>query len=273
MNLKDALTRIASGLVFLGIFIGSILLGPYSFLLLFTVLVGLGLREFFLLFRRSGLPIQVALPSIFGALCFLVLGLEALDLIPRGTYVGIPIALFFGLFFVELFVSHQKPIENLAHYALGAVYFLIPMIFFLWMAFFKYNEYSYQLILGHLIIIWANDTGAYGFGTTFGKHRILEKISPKKSWEGAAGGLLFGIIAAYFWSKNNPILSSFDWIVVALIIMVTGTLGDFVESMLKRHLDVKDSGKIMPGHGGVLDRFDSVVLSTPFVWAYIQAFG
>ncbi len=273
MNIKDALTRIASGLVFLTLFIGSICYGAYSFVALFTLLVGFGLREYFSLIRQSGLPIQVALPSIIGASCFLVLGLEELALIPPGQYVGIPIAIYFGLFFFELLTHHEKPIENLAHYALGALYFLAPMIFFLWMAFFKYNEYTYQIILGHLIIIWANDTGAYGFGTTFGKHRILERISPKKSWEGAAGGLLFGLTAAYIWSKYNPILSPTNWLIIALIIMVTGTMGDFVESMFKRHLGVKDSGSIMPGHGGILDRFDSVILSAPFVWAYLQAFA
>ncbi|MBX7180992.1 MAG: phosphatidate cytidylyltransferase [Bacteroidia bacterium] len=272
INIKDATTRIGSGLIFLSIFIGSIWYGGYSFVLLFTLLAGMALKEYFSLFRNGGLSVLVYVPSVLGALLFLVLGLEQLNMIPSGKYIGIPIALFFLFFFYEMLKNETKPIDNLSSYALGLIYVLLPLIFFQWMAFYKYQEYTFQVILGHLIIIWANDTGAYGFGVTFGKHRILERISPKKSWEGAAGGLLFGLTAAYIWSQYNPILSTVNWIVVAIIIMVTGTLGDFVESMFKRHLGVKDSGSIMPGHGGMLDRFDSVLLSAPFVWAYLEAF-
>jgi phosphatidate cytidylyltransferase len=274
LNPKEVLTRSLSGIVFLTLFIGSILYGQYTFVLIFAILSFFGLREFLTLIKNSGIEVTTNFTALTGLFIFLLFGLEKLSLL-SSNFFPLGIALAFIPFFAELFKHKEKPFQTLAYLALAYMYVLLPMLFFMFLAFFKYDEYNYQIVLGYLIIIWAHDSGAYGFGVTFGKRRMLEHISPKKSWEGEAGGILFGTIAAYIWSQSftEPILSSPKWLAVSIIIMITGTLGDFSESMLKRSLGVKDSGNIMPGHGGILDRFDSVLLSAPFVWAFLAAFG
>jgi phosphatidate cytidylyltransferase len=128
------------------------------------------------------------------------------------------------------------------------------------------------MVIGYLVILWLNDTGAYFIGSLLGKHRLFERISPKKSWEGSIGGAALSLITAWAVSLVFTDISLWKWLVMAGIISITGTLGDLVESMLKRSLDVKDSGSLLPGHGGILDRFDAVFLSVPFVFVFLSLF-
>jgi len=134
------------------------------------------------------------------------------------------------------------------------------------------GNFSYEIPLWVLFLIWANDTGAYLFGITMGKHRLFERISPKKSWEGFAGGVIVSLTFAYLMSNLFDQISVEHWLVVALLVVVFGTFGDLVESMLKRSKGVKDSGTILPGHGGVLDRFDALFLAIPMIYAYLRLF-
>ncbi|MGZ3904759.1 MAG: phosphatidate cytidylyltransferase, partial [Bacteroidia bacterium] len=133
--------------------------------------------------------------------------------------------------------------------------------------------FSPQKVLGMIFFIWINDTGAYLVGSFLGKNKMYERISPGKTWEGAIGGVLLCIALSLVMVKIFPELSLMDWMVISTIVAVFGTLGDLVESMLKRTAGVKDSGSIMPGHGGVLDRFDSLIFSAPFVFVYLAAIG
>ena len=138
-----------------------------------------------------------------------------------------------------------------------------------------HESYSFSpgIIIGFFILIWANDTGAYLAGISLGRHRLMERISPKKSWEGFFGGVIAAALIAWLLSGWLGVVNIFQWIVISLIISVVGTYGDLVESMLKRSAGVKDSGTIMPGHGGFLDRFDSTVISFPLVFLFISLFG
>jgi phosphatidate cytidylyltransferase len=131
-------------------------------------------------------------------------------------------------------------------------------------------SYTYEILLIYFLLIWANDTGAYLFGVSIGKHKIFPRISPKKSWEGFFGGLFFTAIVAWAISLYFHNITFAHWLVIGLLSAIIGVFGDLVESMLKRSIDVKDSGKFLPGHGGVLDRFDSVFLSAPIVFAYLK---
>jgi phosphatidate cytidylyltransferase len=133
--------------------------------------------------------------------------------------------------------------------------------------------FSPGIIVGFFLLLWANDTGAYIIGITLGKHRLMERISPKKSWEGFFGGLVIAILAAWLLSGWLGVLDTIGWILTAVIISIAGTYGDLVESMLKRSMGVKDSGSVMPGHGGFLDRFDSSFISFPLVYLFISLFG
>jgi phosphatidate cytidylyltransferase len=182
--------------------------------------------------------------------------------------------LFFMIFISELFRKSLHPFINIALTLAGIFYIVLPFSFFICIGFASNIGVKYHphFILGFLYLLWANDTGAYLIGSKFGKHRLFERISPKKSWEGSIGGAAIALLTAYAISIYFTDLNLKDWTIVALIIVVTGTLGDLVESMLKRSLNLKDSGNIFPGHGGMLDRFDGLLLSAPSVFFYLFFF-
>jgi phosphatidate cytidylyltransferase len=181
--------------------------------------------------------------------------------------------LFFIVFIEELFKKNKNPIKNIATSILSYSYLTLSLTFVCLLTIGENFNTQKYLILGIFILIWANDTFAYLFGTAFGQkngHKLFERISPKKSWEGSIGGGFITIIIAYF-INIIPCFSYFskiDWIIIAIIAIVFGTLGDLIESMFKRHFNVKDSGKLLPGHGGLLDRLDSFIFSIPFVFLY-----
>ncbi|OQX77824.1 MAG: phosphatidate cytidylyltransferase, partial [Bacteroidetes bacterium 4484_249] len=128
---------------------------------------------------------------------------------------------------------------------------------------------TYELVLGFFILIWTNDTFAYLTGMLFGRHKFFERISPKKTWEGTIGGAVFAIIGAYILSLVFQVINPIEWIGFVLTLIIFGTFGDLIESMFKRTINVKDSGGLMPGHGGILDRLDSILIAAPFVIIYV----
>src|SRR5690606_32782836 len=137
---------------------------------------------------------------------------------------------------------------------------------------FEDGVYNFEVILGSLLILWATDTGAYFAGTRFGKRKLFERISPKKSWEGFIGGAVLAMIFAWGSSVYLKSLSPTSWLVVGVLIIVGGTFGDLIESLLKRSIEIKDSGSSLPGHGGFLDRFDGLLISVPFIATYLEIF-
>lgn len=177
-----------------------------------------------------------------------------------------------SVFFLELYQKESSPFDQIAKTLLGYLYVIIPFSLFTGLGYLVNGEYSYELPLGFLFLLWANDSGAYVFGITLGKNRLFERISPKKSWEGFFGGLIIAALAAFILSKYFTSIETIHWIIISIIIVVFGTMGDLVESMLKRSKDIKDSGTILPGHGGVLDRFDGLLLAAPLVYAYLHLF-
>jgi phosphatidate cytidylyltransferase len=128
-------------------------------------------------------------------------------------------------------------------------------------------------MLGFLLILWLNDTGAYLIGSWIGKHKLFERISPKKTWEGSMGGAFMALLTSWGMALLVKGIPLWQWISIGLIIVIFGTLGDLVESMLKRSLGIKDSGTILPGHGGILDRFDALLLAVPFVFVFLAIFS
>lgn len=180
------------------------------------------------------------------------------------------------VYMIKLYKKFErKPFTNIAYTFLGIFYVAVPFAL-LNIAAFEDGFYNYQIMFGCLFILWASDTGAYFAGTFFGKRKLFERISPKKSWEGFFGGAALAMAFAiglpfFFEGIDQPsTLSLTDWIVVGVIIIVGGTFGDLVESLLKRSIEIKDSGTALPGHGGFLDRFDGLLISAPFIVAYIE---
>jgi len=183
----------------------------------------------------------------------------------------------------ELYRKQDKPFDSLAHTLFSVIYTALPFSLFPFSAFshsglrsiLPHEEITFSpgIVVGFFILLWVNDSFAYLAGTSFGRHRLMERISPKKSWEGFFGGLIVSAIAAWLLSGWLGVINKYEWIIVSVIISISGTYGDLIESMLKRSIGVKDSGTIMPGHGGFLDRFDSTVISFPLVYLFISLFG
>lgn len=203
------------------------------------------------------------------ALIFLLTaGYQLLQLETRFMLLIIPLV--FSVFIAELYKKNPSPFTNIAYTFTGIIYVIIPFCFFYSLGFIQDNgEYNFHLPLSFLLMLWASDTGAYLFGMKLGKTKLFERHSPKKSWEGFFGGVFTSVLVAYiislFFTELSPVVLGG----MAVLIVSFGTLGDLVESMLKRSLNVKDSGNILPGHGGFLDRFDGLLIAAPIVYVYL----
>ena len=169
----------------------------------------------------------------------------------------------------ELYRQGTIPFANIAYTLLGVIYVSGPFALLHIIA-FSHGPYSYEIIMGILLILWANDTGAYLIGSSIGKHKLFKRISPHKSWEGVLGGAVLALFVSYTIAGHFNIINLDTWLGIGGIVVVVGTYGDLVESMFKRSLKIKDSGNMIPGHGGLLDRFDSLLLASPCIVSFIK---
>ena len=257
-KMKNLWVRAVSGVVLLAIVLGTILWSKWSFGALLLMIILGGEWEFYRMAEKAGYSPQKTLGLVAGAIvmtvAFALMWFFDTESTLSNKYLVLTVGLMLYImmlvplmFICELYRKSATPIANIGSTLTGVVYVALLFYFF---------------------IIWANDVCAYLFGITLGKHRLFERISPKKSWEGFIGGLIgamaMGYIAATAMGGDH-----FEWIGMALIAAITGVFGDLVESLFKRSVDVKDSGRIIPGHGGWLDRFDALILSVPFVFIYL----
>jgi len=261
---------------------GGFLLHPYSFFLTGLVILVGTQYEYYLMIRNTGVRPQMIPGIISGIAAYTIGTLIASGLIPKNSFlILIPVMLI--IMVTELYRKQDKPFDSLAHTFFSVLYTALPFSMFPFAAFSHVGLgsilphegiiFSPGIIIGFFLLIWANDTGAYLTGVTIGRHKLFERISPKKSWEGFFGGFITAILAAWLLSGWLGVVDRIHWIVIAAIVSIAGTYGDLVESMLKRSLGVKDSGTIMPGHGGFLDRFDSAIISFPLVYLFITLLG
>ncbi len=299
-KMKNFWLRSISGFVLLGIVLVAILWAKWSLVLLLAAIIVGGQREFYRMASKAGYAPQrylgIAAGLILLVIAFwLMLIMDESPLINwdrniRGDYLLIIFGLFLFItislplmFIYELFRKSPTPIANVGTTLMGFIYVAMPMSMLLFIPLMLTPDvWRAKIVLFYIFIIWANDSFAYLFGITLGKHRLFERISPKKSWEGFVGGLfgaaLMGFIAAKDIISDMELCGMTDinemgvmvkWIGMALIAAVAGVFGDLVESLFKRSIDIKDSGRIMPGHGGWLDRFDALLLSIPFSFIYL----
>lgn len=267
--MKNLLSRTITGIIFLAILIAGMLNGAIPFAIVFFIVEILLLIEFYLVAKKQSKP-QILLGSIAGGYIFLSNFLWYY-LKVGGIYLSLLIVPFLiFIFIIELYRKTKQPLINIAVTILGLIYVSVPMALLNHIA-YLFEDYQGKIILGIFILIWIYDTGAYVFGMLLGKNRLFPRISPKKSWEGFFGGMLSAMVAAYFLSKYL-IIFNLTWYAIAVIIVVFGTFGDLTESMFKRSLNIKDSGKILPGHGGILDRFDGILLAIPIIFTFLYFF-
>ncbi len=280
--MRNLSRRTLTGAFLVIIILGGIWLHPVTYLLIGALLLAVSIHEYYRLVSYSGISPQ-RLTGVFAGLTVYTISVLVSAQVLESVYYLIVIAELGLIMIIELYRNKERPFDNLAHTVFGVIFISVPYSLFPFMA-FGYNgtetllqsgisPFSPGLILGFLILSWGFDTGAYLFGSWFGKHKLWKRISPEKSWEGFISGFIITLIIAWPVSLWIGITDLKSWIIISVIISVTGTLGDMVESMLKRSVGVKDSGSLLPGHGGMLDRFDSLILSLPFVFMYIILFG
>jgi len=270
VRLKDIYIRTITGVFFLIAIIGSIILHPLVFFSLIFFFAFLGLNEFFIISGSNNGRKHNIHYYIFGMLIYVVTGLIGLGYIDYNF--GILLLLVFPLTIViELFRKENASWQRIGTYFTAFLYLSVPFGLMNALYYIPETEGEYTgILMGLFVIIWSNDVFAYLAGSLFGKHRLYERISPKKSWEGSIGGFVFALIAAYILSMFFTEISLVKWLTLGVIIVITGTLGDLSASLLKRIAGVKDTGTIFPGHGGVIDRFDATIFATPFVFVFIN---
>lgn len=270
MPVSNFLQRTFTGIAIVMIIMASIVAGPYFFFLLCLLINVLGITEFYRLFHAlvklpGNLIAMLLSVTLFFTLITIITGFCDWRILLLNIFPGA------AIFIAELYLPGENPFQRIAILFFGILYISVPLLLLLSLPFVPLTENSYHpfIIAGYFVLLWTNDTSAYLFGTKFGRHPLFKRISPGKTWEGSIGGGLSCLLTAFMISVFSTELSLTDWMTIAVIVIIMGTFGDLVKSLLKRSLNIKDSGYILPGHGGILDRFDSLIGSVPFVFGYL----
>jgi phosphatidate cytidylyltransferase len=269
--------RTITGLSMVFILLATLWFSGWVFMIVFLIINIFGLWEFYGIITNEHCQPQKYYGIAAGGLLYAATSLACLVPSPLADQhwvscipLIILIPLFFLSFIIEIYRKKSNPLINIAVTIVGFLYISLP--FSLLIFFTRTDELHFWgmpvILVGYFLFTWINDTGAYLYGNHFGKHKFFERISPKKTWEGTIAGAILTLLSAfilYFIVNDLPLI---DWLVLACLVLFFGTHGDLVESLLKRSLKIKDSGNILPGHGGILDRFDTILISAPFVFLY-----
>jgi len=271
MKPSNFVTRTITAIIFAALMIGSVLAGSYAFAALMMIAFILGAIEFYNLVDKD-IGIKLKFTGIVtGALVFTIVFLNNAEIIPSANLWLLPVLMFFPVT-IMLFSNGSHNFSSLGAILSGIILLAIPFSLFASIMLLGSKMSTIagkELIIFYFIILWVFDTAAYIIGSLIGKRKLFERISPSKTWEGTIGGLIccLGVALAISYFYDETLIP--HAIVFTLLIVVFGTIGDLAESMLKRHAGVKDSGALLPGHGGILDRFDGVLISAPAVYFYL----
>ena len=273
---SNFLQRAITGILFVGVLVGCILYDPWTFSALFVVISALTIREFgHLINQVEGVSINKNITMLAGVYLYMAVMAFCTNL--SGSKIFLPyLLLIMYLMISELYLKKENPVMNWAYSMLSQLYIALPFAMLNILSFHTSPmdtsvSYNPILPLSVFVFIWLSDTGAYCVGSLIGRHRLFERISPKKSWEGSIGGGIVVIGSSFIFAHYFPIMNMAEWAGLALIVVIFGTWGDLTESLLKRQLHIKDSGAILPGHGGMLDRFDRALMAIPAAVVYLYA--
>ena len=274
--MNNFIVRTITGVIFVTAIVVSFL-NPLAMIFLFSVVTGMTIWEFAgLVNERENVHVNQFICSVAGVLLFLAMAVHTRGLDTLNLAFMPWLATVIYLLVSELYLKAVDPIHNWAYTMMSQLYIALPFSLLNVLAFqFTNCDLPWLLPLSVFIFLWVNDSGAYCCGSLLGRHKLFPRISPGKSWEGSIGGGLLVVLAAWgisFYTENNSIvtnLTALQWMGLGLVVVVFGTWGDLIESLFKRTLGIKDSGNILPGHGGMLDRFDSSLLAIPAAVVYL----
>jgi len=265
---KELGTRVFSGLIYASLFILS-LFSEHTIIALFFIFGLICLAEFNKLIHQKGIASYIIFAILYLGFAYWQLIIKSMNGFDEAIQILHVLTIFVLLFLIKDLFSGKMSLVITKRYINTTFYISSAFIFIILIANY-YDEFNPNILLGSFILVWINDSFAYLIGKNFGKQKLFPSISPKKTVEGFLGGLFFACIGSFFIAKYTNTLSFNNWLILAIIVSVFGTLGDLVESKYKRQADVKDSGIIMPGHGGLLDRLDSIIFAAPFIYLFLR---
>ena len=276
--MKNFIVRTITSVFFVAAIVTSFL-NPRAMVLLFSLVTGMTIWEFASLVNdRPFISINRFICTVSGVYLFLAMAGYNSGLTPATVFIPYLVSIVY-LMVAELYMKAKDPINNWAYTMLSQLYIALPLSLLNVLAYRSNSydiQYTYLTPLAVFVFLWINDAGAYCVGSLLGRHKLLPRISPGKSWEGSiGGGLLVMAVAVAIWhfttqyDVNELGLTALEWAGLGLVVVVFGTWGDLIESLFKRTLGIKDSGNILPGHGGMLDRFDSTLMAVPAAVVYL----
>ncbi len=277
--MNNFIVRTITGVLFVAVLVCSFL-RPQAMVLLFALITGLTIWEFTgLVNEREKVTVNRLISTVAGVYFFFAVAGFCSELTPSAVFIPYLVSIIY-LMVAELYLKNEDPIHSWAYTMMAQIYIALPFSLLNTLAFHLapqgYVAYDGILPLSVFVFLWMNDTGAYLCGSLLGKHKLFPRISPGKSWEGSiGGGILVIAVAVLVWymtdlyQMNQLGLTAIEWAGLGLTVVIFGTWGDLVESLFKRTLGIKDSGNILPGHGGMLDRFDSSLLAIPAAVVYL----
>ena len=262
--------RAITSVVGAGVILTALVYSDWTYFLIFALILGASQMEFYKLSGLDGMLPLKSFGTMLGLLIFALTFMVEKERLPH-EYLYLIFPLVSLTFFIKLYKkTDKKPFTGVAYTYLGIFYVAVPFSLLNLAVFSVDAVYHYEILVGCILILWASDTVAYFAGTRFGKTKLFERVSPKKSWEGFIGGAFSALIVAFVISNYFLVLEDWKWLVIAGIIIIAGTYGDLIESLFKRSIEIKDSGSVLPGHGGFMDRFDGLLLSAPFITAFLK---
>ena len=275
-KMKNLIVRTLTGIVFIVVMIGGILYSPLTTALLFALITALSAWEFTgIINKQDDVELNRFITTVAAIMFFFGFFGYALGISPSLAFLPWLLSCTY-LMITELYLQRQRPILNWALTAMSQLYIALPFGLLCLLRSSTDAELSQLLgnngatvVLAIFVCLWCSDTGAYCTGSLIGRHKLFPRISPAKSWEGSIGGAFTALIASQIFHYYAPELTSIEWAIFAIVVVFFGTWGDLSESLLKRQIGIKDSGNILPGHGGMLDRFDSSLLAIPAVFIYL----